>query len=505
MHPCLRLDEIIRLLARELVESQAKTTAVALACCCKTFEEPVLDVLWETQARLTPLLKCLPQDTWEGSTKFVSLLIAFTLHVVNHKIRKSFKRTPTKAEWADFRKYALRMRRLEMGVSTDDPTILDIFLVQHSHATKDPWLPRLKTFICGYSTEEFIPFIPFFLSPQTTKISIGFRGGIPPAGAVAPMITRLPTLCPNIESITLDPLPTDPVTTEAVSEMLLACRGDRLQVFTVGSPLTEEARKVVYQLPRLLEIGTKIEDSTLLPPVALPNLTTIYLEFDGCLDWLRGFRGANLEKLETVGFHSTSGRTGDFLGAFESIALAASAQNTLSYFRFYTPHSWNPNYRSLLPFTQLEELSIESSCEMGCSSNVEDDVLVEMARAMPKLEPLELGGPPCQTSTGVTIKGLTALARNCRHLSRLRIHFRTDSIFETPSHPDDETAARRHDCALTDLEVGRTPLHSRNAAMVAKGLLQIFPCLWNIQHAGGWWPEVELNVHFFQQNGEAKR
>ena len=111
MHPCLRLDEIIRLLARELVESQAKTTAVALACCCKTFEEPVLDVLWETQARLTPLLKCLPQDTWEGSTKFVSLLIAFTLHLVNHKIRKSFKRTSTKAEWADFRKYALRMRQ----------------------------------------------------------------------------------------------------------------------------------------------------------------------------------------------------------------------------------------------------------------------------------------------------------------------------------------------------------------------------------------------------------
>ena len=74
MHPCLRLDEIIRFLASDLVESEAKRTVVALACCCKTFEEPVLDVLWETQDKLIPLLKCLPEDTWENSRKFVSPL-----------------------------------------------------------------------------------------------------------------------------------------------------------------------------------------------------------------------------------------------------------------------------------------------------------------------------------------------------------------------------------------------------------------------------------------------
>jgi len=59
MHPCLRVDEIIRLIACELVASGGKATAATLACCCKSLEDPVLDVLWETQKGLTPLLKTL--------------------------------------------------------------------------------------------------------------------------------------------------------------------------------------------------------------------------------------------------------------------------------------------------------------------------------------------------------------------------------------------------------------------------------------------------------------
>jgi len=65
MHPCLNVDEILSLVACELVVSEAKATAVALACCCKGFEEPVLDTLWETQEQLTPLLECLPQEVWK--------------------------------------------------------------------------------------------------------------------------------------------------------------------------------------------------------------------------------------------------------------------------------------------------------------------------------------------------------------------------------------------------------------------------------------------------------
>ena len=62
MHACLNVDEIVRLIACELVASEANAAVVYFTCCCKNFEGSVLDVLWETQGKLFPLLKSLPED-----------------------------------------------------------------------------------------------------------------------------------------------------------------------------------------------------------------------------------------------------------------------------------------------------------------------------------------------------------------------------------------------------------------------------------------------------------
>ena len=79
MHTCLNVDEIVRLIARELVASGGNATAVALACCCKDFEDPVLDALWVEQDRLLPLLKSFPGDVWneDGCTVSTSMTRVF--------------------------------------------------------------------------------------------------------------------------------------------------------------------------------------------------------------------------------------------------------------------------------------------------------------------------------------------------------------------------------------------------------------------------------------------
>jgi hypothetical protein len=84
MHVCLRVDEILRLLARELVASDANATAVALACSCKSFEDPALDALWETQYQLLPLLKSLPGDVWNEDGYTVSVPTTRVLFSLNH-------------------------------------------------------------------------------------------------------------------------------------------------------------------------------------------------------------------------------------------------------------------------------------------------------------------------------------------------------------------------------------------------------------------------------------
>ena len=507
MHTCLYVDEILRLLAWELVVSEEKSAAVALACCCKGFEEPVLDTLWETQDRLTPLLKCFPQDIWkEEEERFVSPLTTFILSPLNCSIRKSFERIPTKAEWAHSLKYARRMRKLKVDTSAD-PVSSDIIQALQPHIVNGPWLPGLKTFKCNEATEAFIPLIPSFLSPQTTRIKIRFADGSP-AVVVASIISKFSMLCPNLERITLRVPPRDSVIVDAVSEMVLGCNREVLREFEVDSPLTEEAREVVYQLPKLFSLWANIQGPTSLPTMTLPNLFAIDLRYEHDLDWLEGFRGATLGSLKLATFHSESEHIGDFLQAFESVVLTTSAQNTLFMFRFCTMRSWDPNYSSLLSFCQLQHLRIEFTCDDGCSSKVDDDIIISLAGAMPKLEFLQLGASPCQTPTGITVNGLIGLACRCPNLTHLCVHFQGTSLAEaatsatTPPPLDDEFIVWREEiCVLTSLKVGGIPIPAGSESAITLILLQIFPCIVNIWYINEEWETVAKTILDFRRIG----
>ena len=506
MHPCLNVDEILRIVTCQLLKLEAKATAVSLACCCRNFGDPVLDELWETQDRLTPLLKCLPEGVWEEEEdgSLVSQLAIAVYPLLKYSFPQFFQRIPTKAEWADLRKYTRRVKNIEVLPSTD-PLTSEILLALQFRTANEPFLPRLKRFECKEPTEAFIPFIPFFLSPTTIEIDITFRSDTPTM-IVAPVIGRLSTLCPELNFVTLKDLGRDPVITDAVSEMLLACNQDSLQTFFVDSPLTEEAREVLFQLPKLSGLWIVIQGNTRLLPVSLPSLKEIDVEFDSSLDWLQGFRGVTFERLEEVYFRSESEQIGDLLREFESVALTMSVQNTLSVFWFHTSRSWVPNYSSLLSFKQLKTLEIQFSCDDGCFSTVDDEIIASLAQAMPKLEILKLGEEPCETPAGVTVNGLVTLTSSCPHLSRLAIHFQADSLVSAANTAsttslDDTLVVKREDCALTVLEVGEIPIPSGSAMTVTLVLLQIFPHILNIEYTNQGWKAVAEHIKSFRQIG----
>ena len=373
------------------------------------------------------------------------------------------------------------MRKLG-GFSVLETLSPEVFSVLQFYAANEPLLPNMRTLDLWYISRETISFIPFLLSPRITIISIvGFGSQIPKA-TVASMIATFPKLCPNLQEITLYSLPRDPMTAAALSGMVLASNRNTLQCFHVDYPLTNEARQVVYNLPNLRSLLVVIEKDSPLPPVVLPNLTDLSIRYGHESDWLQMFRRATLGPLEAITFHSTSETVGDFLEAFERVALAASVQHTLSKFRFYTICSWNPNYSSLLPFTQITTLAIRFSCHGGCSSTVDDDIITNLARAMPRLEALELSDPPCrEIPTGVTARGLAALAHHCPYLSTLCIHFQAASLCVPPAiskrTSDSGSAALRRDCALRDLEVGEIPVPEESVLVVALTLAQLFPRL----------------------------
>lgn len=303
------------------------------------------------------------------------------------------------------------------------------------------------------------------------------------------MITAFPTLCPNLEDIALYLLPRSPAITVVVSGMLLASNQNALRLFHVNSSLTEEAREVLLKLPNLRKLLVVIERDGLPTSVVLPNLTDLIIKCDHGGDWPRFFRGATFGKLEVASFTSGPGQSGGFLEEFQRVALAASAQNTLLQFHLCTPWSWNSNYTPLLPFTQLTYLVIEFPCEGGCSSIVDDDTVTNLARIMPKLEILRLGGPPCpEIPIGATVNGLVFLANHCPHLCELCVHFQVASFSTLPAiagtTSDAGFTTPRGDCVLTELEVGGIHVGEGPVLVVALTLARIFPLIENIGYEG---------------------
>ena len=397
---------------------------------------------------------------------------------------------------------------LVVGDSKDLVTS-DVLSALQLRTGNEPLLPRLVTFECKAVSKAFIPIIPLFLSSRTVNIRITFSASASTV-MVASTIARLSTLCPNIQFLVLYSLPKNQVITEAVSELLLSCNQDTLRLFLVDSPLTEDAREILYKLPRLRWLRTAIQGSISLPTVALPDLESICVVWDSRRDWLQGFRGATIGKLKTIVLRPTSrsAQIRDFLEEFQNVVLTTSAQTSLSEFSFHTSQSWTPSYSSLLGFKQMTKLEIEFSCRDGCSSTVDDDIINSLAQAMPKLEILRLGGTPCSALTGVTLNGLVALACHCVQLSELRVHLQAGKLAEAatstePPYPSENaTIIPRTGCALTNLQVGDVPIRRRITSAVALTLLQVFPRILNVEYVDPRWENVAETIKLFKRIGD---
>ena len=371
------------------------------------------------------------------------------------------------------------------------PLSAEVLPAVQLHTVGEALLPNMGTLLFWGIEGSFIPFIPLFLSPRTTSVSLIFFGSNAAAVAASTVtIKNLPTLCPGLQEVILYPLPRDPAITAAVSGMVCAANRNTLRRFHAESPLTREASEVIYTLPNLYSLSVVTEREASLPPALLPNLTTLAIKCDDAGGWPGLFQGATFGRLESATFYHRSRQIGDFLGTFEKAALSSSIQNTLSMFHLFTSCSWNPKYSSLLPFTQLIDLAVEFSCDSGCSSTLDDDIIIDLSRAMPKLEQLKLGNEPCdEFTTSVTTKGLAALARHCPSLISLCIHFQVASLCAPSTSPGSRTG-----CALTRVVVGKMSVPEESASTVAQTLLRIFPQIEILDFTDGGWRTVESAI-----------
>ena len=152
-----------------------------------------------------------------------------------------------------------------------------------------------------------------------------------------------------------------------------------------------------------------------------------------------------------------------------------------------------------------KKLVIDFSCEHGCSSTIDDDTITDVARAMPRLESLELGGLPCQAPTGVTAKGLAALAHYCPNLWVLRIHIQVaslDPLAIPRTISDGEPTILREGRALAGLHVGKIPVPEEFALAVARTIARIFPCIKAVHYCDQSWGRVVDEMRRSRESGD---
>lgn len=78
MHRCLEIAEILHIILEKIpiYGYGSRHNLLSLAFVSKAFHEPALDLLWELQDSLSPLIKTFPADVWkeEGNP---SILVSF--------------------------------------------------------------------------------------------------------------------------------------------------------------------------------------------------------------------------------------------------------------------------------------------------------------------------------------------------------------------------------------------------------------------------------------------
>ncbi|KAF9001483.1 hypothetical protein BDQ17DRAFT_1327150 [Cyathus striatus] len=257
------IPELLRLICEEAASD--KPTLAALARTCKAFEKPALDVLWFQLTDFYPLALCLPQ-MWraEETRKVQDKDIRYVVH-------RGLPLVITPGINARFSRYSERVHRLNFdGLSHKmrvDISMLQALQIATYGANLLPNIQRLRW---NCSEKDYIPFIPLFLGPCISVVSLTFTTGniyqqmslVPMLSNNFPSLKEITFVYPNVLNLPPQDL------TNAVKLMSVSLyKLQRLELLTIPN-VTYAAMRKFSLLPSLkrLDIRRWKPDSAVTNP-----------------------------------------------------------------------------------------------------------------------------------------------------------------------------------------------------------------------------------------------
>jgi len=380
-HKLFEIDEILRDIVRH-TRHTGEATTVSLACCCKSFEEPALSLLWA----------CKP------------------LNQLTALFPSSLTRAPTEEEWNRFRQYASWIRDLSVDLTpayvTQESSLLLDLIVSHSPngPTQQATFPNLRG-ITWDGEPSSLTYLPSIVSPILTDLRVYITTGretehLP--GEYAPLeLVINSTISPStLQSLCLDIPPEAKPSQElkqAVADLVLQC-GSALTNFKAEFDIPESAILHLMSLPNLAvwraaqPAPMKLVSSPLRQAVSFTQIASLSLHTTTPLNWL------------------------SFIGA-----LAGEKSDPLP-----VPRAPVFTFSNLTNFDM--DVPSGQACLYSCTFPLTDSDISLLAATLPRLEWVHLGVPCFFNTCQTTFRSLHTLSTRCPRLQDLYIHINTATL-----------------------------------------------------------------------------
>jgi len=488
-HPFFKIDELLRLVIDELVET-GRRSAVSFALTCRSFEEPTLSSLWKEQTsflHLSMVLRgctCLVNDY--GYTVVVGGRV-FPAHHIQYQLSQKTRQNHSAADWARFQRYASWMRGLDIG--PDGAPTTDTLLRISCNSSGGPLFPKLEwIYWDAYEADPVIPFFDIFLSPNLRRVTISTDPVLCnlPQGQVVALARIISDLPISLEDLFVKwDQGRESLLGDAISSFVCQ-RGPSLRGFGTRTPLSEAAIHHLTQLPNLSHWVAFQGLPRVVSTNIFPSLEKLRLDTDEALPWLHLLASHEKSILPkgpaSTTSHTNTGGTLKFLDCPRNTTIDSTLLS------------------SIVRFRNLVTLRVRTAYCYGadsCTFRIADDDVRDLVTALPHLNDLRLGRPCCSDTCNTTFASLVSISLHCPDLTALEIHFNTRRIVRDVQRLFNGGAERDEaKCKLRSLSVGSIPLEvcKEDTQTIVLGLKTIFPYLTDLDGYDGSWPMVMLKM-----------
>jgi len=380
-HRIFEIDEVLRVIV-QYTRDTCEATTISLACCCKSFEEPTLSILW------------VSKHSKELVTFFPSILTC----------------APTEKEWKRFRRYASWIRVLSVNsmpqCATQELTLLlDLIASSSTNGpTQQATFPNLRDLTwCGEPSS--LAYLPSFVSPILTDLHVYVAAQLDAEhlpGEYAPLeLVINSTISPsNLQSLCLyippEPNPS-PELRQGVADLILRC----------GSTLTTFGFE--FELP----------ESVVLHLMSLPNLETWRATQPAPTTPISSLLRPTPSFTQMISLTLRTGTPRSWLAFINT--LAAEKPHP-------PPATHAPAFGNLICFDMNPPSG--QLCLGSCAFPLTDSDISLLADALPRLQWAHLGTPCSFNTCQTTFRSLHTLSTRCPRLEHLCIHINMTTLVQ---------------------------------------------------------------------------